>query len=464
MRSFLLALIVLGSLPMIVVRPHLGVLVFSWLSYMNPHRFVWGFTAGLPWVLMVGGVTIVAWLASREPKRIPWNGATILLAAFALWISLTTLFAIYADEAYPLWDRAIKVLLFNGFVTLALMHTRERVHLLVWVIVVSIGFFGLKGGAWVLLTGGGNLVQGPPKSFFGSNNSLALALIMIVPLMRFLQLSTANRWIRWGLAGWMALSVVAIIGTHSRGAFVGLCVTGLIFLLKARKRLLIGTAFGLVVLGAITFMPEKWAERMETIRTYEQDQSALGRLKAWRYAIDLAAKRPLVGGGFGAFAGNLKLGSTTRWQNAHSVYFEVLGEHGYVGLILFLLLGVATLRAGTWIIRNARDRPELTWARDLASMLQVGLIGFAASGAFLNIAFFDLYYHFVVIMIITREIVKAELVKSESGSVTPESLPAGELTSLSYLQRSEPKPRMVPIGGVVDRQSNLRLRDQNRRG
>lgn len=452
MRALLVVLIVLGSLPMTLAKPYLGVLVFSWLSYMNPHRFVWGIVAELPLVFIVGAVTVVAWLASKEPKRFPWNGMTILLAIFTLWISVTTLFAIYRDAAYQEWPQVFKILMFNGFVTVALMHTRQRIHLLVWVIVVSIGFFGVKAGPWVLLTGGEHLVYGPPHSSWGSNNSAGLAFLMVIPLMRYLQLHSANRWIRWGLLAGMALTLVAVIGTHSRGALVALGVTGVVFLLKARNRLLIGTALAVVVLGGIAFMPAKWTERMETIQNYEEESSAQSRFKAWRYAIDLAAKRPLVGGGFGAFAGNLKRDSTTKWRNAHSVYFEVLGEHGYVGLILYLLLGVATLRAGTWIIRNTRDRPELTWARDLASMLQVGLIAYAANGVFLNLAFFDLYYHFVAIMIITREIVKAELEKSVSRSQTLQD-PAGALTGLSYPQTSARSPHIVKIGGV-DRDSN----------
>jgi probable O-glycosylation ligase (exosortase A-associated) len=220
-----------------------------------------------------------------------------------------------------------------------------------------------------------------------------------------------------------------------------------VFLVKARKRLLIGTALAVAVLGGIAVMPAKWAERMETIQNYEEDGSVQGRFTAWRFAIDLAASRPLVGGGFGAFAGNLVLDGNTVWRNAHSVYFEILGEHGYVGLIIFLLLGVAAFRAATWIIRNARDRPDLAWARDLASMLQVGLIAFAVTGTFLNLALFDLYYQFIAITIVTREIVKAELAKSVSRSVTSQA-PAGASTELSHPQRSARMPRTDEFGGV----------------
>ncbi len=418
MRSFILTLTVLGCLPVMVLKPHFGVLVFSWLSYMNPHRFVWGFAAEFPLVLTVGVVTAVAWLLSREPKRLPWNVVTVLLAAFTLWISFTNLFMMFPEEGYPLWERAIKILLFNGFVTVGLITSRERVHLLVWVIVVSVGFFAVKGGIFTIVTGGQSYVLGPPRSFFGSNNSVAVAMLMVLPLMRYLQLSTTTPWIRWGLAGVMALLVVAVIGTQSRGALLGLGAVGVFFLMKMRRRFWIGAALAVTTLAAINFMPEKWHERMGTIATYSEDPSAQARLKAWSYALDVAARRPIMGGGFGAFAGNLIIGSDSVARNAHSIYFEILGEFGYVGLVLFVMLGIATFRTGSWILRHTKGHPRLRWARDLAAMLQVSLVAFAAAGAFLNMAFFDLYYHLIALMIVTNGVVLVELRRAH-GSAEP---------------------------------------------
>ena len=154
MRSVLVALLVFGSLPLIVIKPHVGVLVWSWISYMNPHRLTWGFTYDFPLAMVVGLVTIAAWLFSREPKSLPRHPLVLLLAMFAAWVSFTTLFAVYPDQAQAKWDRTIKVLLFNGFVTLGLITTRQRLDALIWVIVLSLGFFALKGAAFTLLTGG----------------------------------------------------------------------------------------------------------------------------------------------------------------------------------------------------------------------------------------------------------------------------------------------------------------------
>ena len=237
MRTLLVALLVFGSLPLIVIKPHVGVLVWSWISYMNPHRLTWGFTYDFPLAMVVGVVTIVAWLFSREPKSLPWHPLVLLLAIFAAWVSFTTLFAAYPDYAQAKWDRTIKVLLFNGFVTLGLITTRRRLDALIWVIVLSLGFFALKGAAFTLLTGGMHRLAGPPGSFIADNNSFGLALLMVIPLVRYLQLTSARRWVRLALLCSIPCFLVAVLATYSRGAVVGLGVTLVALALKSRHRM-----------------------------------------------------------------------------------------------------------------------------------------------------------------------------------------------------------------------------------
>ena len=156
-------------------------------------------------------------------------------------------------------------------------------------------------------------------------------------------------------------------------------------------------------------MPESWHARMETITTFEEDASLQGRFNAWTYATNLALERPILGGGFGAFRGNLDPTSSVGYRNAHSIYFEVLGQHGFAGLAIYLSLGIATFFMGTSILRRTRAYPDLEWARDLATMLQVSLVVYATAGVFLNLAFFDLFFHLIVIMILTNAIMKEVL-------------------------------------------------------
>jgi probable O-glycosylation ligase (exosortase A-associated) len=160
-------------------------------------------------------------------------------------------------------------------------------------------------------------------------------------------------------------------------------------------------------------MPPAWQERQLSTLNYQQDSSAEGRLTMWEFAIDLAADNPLTGGGFdvfydpGARIAYLPAdvsGKTERGRAAHSIYFEVLGEHGYVGLTLFLLMGLGAFLTAWKIEAHAKDRPDLKWSRDLALMAQISLVAYATSGAFLSMATSDLYYHIIAIIVLTRTI------------------------------------------------------------
>lgn len=416
MRAAILFGILFASLPFMLARPSVGIILWCWFSYMNPHRFAFGAAYSFPFAMIIAIATMVGLVFSKEPKRIPVNALTVIWVAFAAWMCVTTLFAMVPHEAYPAWERDIKVQIMS-FVTLMVMTTRERLNLLVWIIVLSIGFFGIKGGLFVLHTHGEYMVEGPPDSFITGNNSIALALVMIFPLMRYLQLNTKNIWIRLGLAGAMVLCTFAILASYSRGAFLAIAAMGLYLVLKSRRRFTILLAAALVVPLVLSFMPEKYYERIETIRSYQEDASAQGRINAWWFAYNIAKVRPIIGGGFQVF--NKDLFKTyapdpNDVHDAHSIYFQVLGEHGYVGLLMFLTIGLLTVRNGAWIRRAVKGREELNWARDLAGMVQVSLLGYAVGGAFLGLAYFDLYYHLVAIMVLTRSLVEAALQSAPS--------------------------------------------------
>lgn len=402
MRDLLVVLIVFGSIPIIFVRPFAGILVWTWLSLMNPHRLTWSYAYDLRAALVVGAVTLIAWAVSREPKRPPLTAATVFLALFAFWFSFANLFALLPEEAWVKWEQSIKIVAMT-VVAMCLAQGRERVLALAWITAVSIGFYGIRGGIFTILTAGNYRVWGPENSFIGDNNQLAVALIMIVPLLRYLQLVTEQRWLRLGLWGAMGLTVIAILGTYSRGGLLGLAAMLGVLWLRTRNKLITGTAMALVLVGALAVAPDKWFDRMRTIETYEEDASTRGRFDAWTFAFKLAVDRPLTGGGMRAFSDAKEflryVPTAPKNRNAHSIYFEVLGEAGFVGLFLFLGLGAATLTGAMWLVRRTRDRPDLAWARELGKMLPASVAGYAAGGAFVNLGFFDLYYTLVAILV-----------------------------------------------------------------
>lgn len=442
MGALVVALAVLCLLPVIFRWPMTGILAWFWIGLMNPHRLVYGALNVMPFAAIIGGATLIAWLASTEKKRIPATPITLLLLLIAIWITWTTYNASMPDFAWPKWEQTLKILLMTA-VTIPLMAKRERIHILIWVTVLSLGYYGFKGGLFTLVTGGEAHVWGPPRSFIGDNNALAMALTMLLPLLRYLQLQTESRLLRICLIIGMVLIVFSIIGSQSRGAFLAVVSMASFMILKSRNRFSLGLAAIVVASIAIWFVPDSWVDRMETIQTYEEDSSAMERIMAWRFSYEIAKKRPLTGGGFGVYYDKdlyfsiIPEAKTT--HNAHSIYFEIIGQHGFIGFVLFMGLLVATWRCFSKIIKLTKSQPQLAWAKDLSALCQVSLIAYMVGGAFQNLAFFDFYFLFVSLAAVTLLVIQTEL----ETSAEPTAKISGISSLMATAGRTTPPRRIV---------------------
>lgn len=414
MRDILVTLIVFGSLPFIFKKPYIGILMWVWISVMNPHTQGWGFATTFPFAAIIAGVTLVSLIFTKEPKNLPLTPITWVLFAFVLWINVTTVFALHVDLVYPQWIKVMKIMLMI-FMTLMLIKTRQHIQLLIWILVISLGYYGVKGGIFTIKSGGVDMVWGPEGTFIGGNNEIALALIMTIPLMHYLQITSQKKWVRHALTVSILLCAAAALGSYSRGALLAILAMGGLLLLKSRNKVSISLLILLVIPVAVIFMPEKWGDRMDTINTYQEDASVQGRFNAWWMTYNLAKDRPLVGGGFEIYDPQTfarYAPNPADVHAAHSIYFQALGEHGFIGLGLFLLLGTFAWRTGTWIIRSTEKLEEYKWAYALATMIQVSLIGYIVGGAFLSLLYFDVPYYLMAAMVATRIVVEKGLKKT----------------------------------------------------
>lgn len=415
MRDIILTIVFFTSLVFIFRQPYIGVLVWSWISYMNPHKLTWGFAANFPFAYITAIVLVVSIFINRSKVKLPMSGLVVLWSIYLLWMCITTFFAIYPDLAVGQLSKVLKIQ-FITILTVMLMVERKRIDALVWVIVLSIGFYGVKGGVFTGLTGGASRVWGPPGSFIEENNSLALALLMIIPLIYYLRLQANNVWVKRGLLISMPLIALSVLGSQSRGALIGITAMGLFLVLKSKHKIAMLPLIFLIGVAGFMFMPQSWHDRMSTIQDYEQDASSMGRVNAWHYSFNVANDR-LTGAGFDSwslltFAQYAPDPSTV--QAAHSIYFSVLADHGWIGLLLWLGILVAAWRSNSWIIRNAKNNNKLGWAVDLARMLQVSMVSYGSAGAFLSLAYFDLPWHIIAIIILVKEIVKKNLASGET--------------------------------------------------
>lgn len=422
MRDILLTLIFVALVPAIVRHPEVGAYAWVWVSMMNPHKLTYGFAYSLPFAQAIVLLTILGYIFKKEKQPLPMNGGVAILFLLIFWVTLTSFFAIAAqDRVYDRWIFFMKIQFMIIF-TLLLLRDRKQIEVLIWMIVVSIGFYGVKGGIWTLLTGGGGRVWGPSGGLLQENNSLAVALVMILPLVYYLIGVVTTKWLRWGLIASMVFIAFSILGSQSRGALLALLAMAALLGLKGKYPVRSSVALLVLVVGAIAFMPATWVDRMDTIQTFSTDSSALSRIYTWHTMWNVALDRPLVGAGFAAdtpevFA--LYAPNHAKYEAffgsiyvAHSIYFQALGEHGFPGLLLYVGLWVWVWSAAGRTAKAAEALPGMKdWAPLLMRMCQVSMVGFCAGGAFLSMMYFDFPYYLIAIVTLTRSAIqKAALV------------------------------------------------------
>jgi probable O-glycosylation ligase (exosortase A-associated) len=424
MRDILVTLIVFGSLPYIFKKPWIGMVMWIWISVMNPHSQGWGFARTYPFAALIAATTVLSMVASKQKFRLPMTPVTITFIVFALWMSVTAIFALHFDQVGEQWNKVYKIF---GMTLVVLMLITERKHLewMIWTVVVSIGYYGVKGGLFTIRSGGNERVWGPAGTFIEGNNEVALAFVMAIPLMLFLRTLTRNKWGRMALVAAMLLCALSALGSYSRGAALAIGAMAFFLWLKSREKAMLGALMVVAIPALLLFMPSKWFDRIDTINTYQEDSSAMGRINAWHMAFNLASDRPLVGGGFQIYDAQTFMRYAPDPYDihaAHSIYFQVLGEHGFVGLFLYLLLGILIWRTGSWVVRKTKPHPQLRWAEDMATMTQVSLLGFAVGGAFLSLAYFDVPYYLMCGLVALRLVVEREL-KALEPSASPRFAP-----------------------------------------
>lgn len=400
MRDVAVSLLFFCALPMAMRHPYAGVLLWTWISIMNPHKLAFGFAHDAPFAAIAAAATLLSLFITKDKLKFTLTPPVVVLIMFVVWMCFTTLFAINSAASASQLNKVLKIQLMT-FVAIAAIQSRKHIELFVWINALSLGFYGIKGGLFTIMTGGGGRVNGPPGGFIEENNALGLALVMAIPLINYLRITATRIWMRQGLLAAMLLCAASALGSQSRGALLAISAMGVVLWFRSKHKFGSGIVIGVLAAGLVAFMPDSWSNRMSTIQTYGEDSSAMGRINAWMMCLRLANSRP-IGGGYDIYTPELFARfapDPTDLHVAHSIYFSVLGEHGWVGLFLFLLMWFLVFVMAGKVRKTARQIPDAQWAYYLAGMCQVSLVGYAVGGAFLSLAYFDLPYNLLVILV-----------------------------------------------------------------
>lgn len=403
MRDLFFVIFVGALLPGIFLHPFTGVLMYVWFSLMNPHQLTWGFARSIPTAFVIALITLVAFFLDKK-RSIPKSPIFTLIGCFMVTLTISAIFSLTPEVSWDLWNRDVKTLFFC-LIVFIMTTTKLRIQSLIWIAIVSLGYYGIKGGAFSINTLGQYQVMGPENTQIGDNNHLALALIMTLPLMNYLRLTTQDKWARYILLFSICLTFLAVLTTYSRGGMIGLAAVTIFLWFKSQHKIRSFIFLGILAVAALSFMPDKFFSRADTIQTAGLDSSFQGRLDAWNYAWNVALERPLTGGGLSStlvpyifHRYNVDSKVTAGGRAAHSIYFQVLGDQGFIGLAIYVSILVLSWLNGAWLIKQTRDLPNYLWVHELSKMLQVGLIAYMVAGAALSMAYYDLFYIYAIVL------------------------------------------------------------------
>jgi probable O-glycosylation ligase (exosortase A-associated) len=416
MRDIALTLGLLFYLPMALRMPAAGALCWAWFSIMNPHRQVYGFTYGQPLNAVVAVATLVGWAFNREPKRLPAGPIPGLLIALMLWVTLDTPLGVVPSYSWLLWNRDIKVFALS-LLMFFLFTTKARIHAMVWVVVLALGYYGLKGGVFTIVHGGHAIVFGPEGSVYFDNNQLAVAIVTELPLLYYLMRHTRAAWLRLPALLALGLQVVMVFGSYSRGGVLALAVMLAIMWLRSDRKVLYGLLVLAVVGGGLSLMPDNFFDRLDSVGNFGADASFQGRVTAWKVATLYAIEHFPLGAGFNGAETRLVFQHYFPEEGvhaAHSIYFQILGDHGFIGLALYLAILLLALREAALIRRQTRGNPDLLWAYELADLMRVSLIAFYFGGAALSMAYSDVYLIVIALLVNLRTLTTPQTIAAQT--------------------------------------------------
>lgn len=423
MRDLLLILFLFVAIYYAFKRPYLGVAAWVWIALTAPANWAFGISHSFRLNFTIVIITAIAYVFMQKNKSFSLGTIGTLVILFCIWTLITTIFNNNATPSYvwTIFLEFIKVALLFFFIVLT-VQKRLHINTIIWAMVLSVSSYAGMEALKFILSAGGHEITGRAGILI-DRNDLAVAINMCIPFIIYLINTTKHKLLKYGLWALLALNILSIVGTGSRGGFVGLTILALFFWFKSRHKII----WALIAVLSLPILyqqtPEEWRERQSTIQTATEDGSFIGRLWAWKISIMIARDDPLTGGGFRSVTDPILWNSYAPYtpsfgpietppipvyevpKAAHNIYFQVLGDHGFVGLIIFLAMLSAAFLTN---LKNRAfaKRNKVPWLIELSSALSLSLIGYGVTGANVSLAYFDLIYAVLALIVAARFITR----------------------------------------------------------
>lgn len=411
MRSLFISAIFFALIFAGTATPFVFGLGYIWVDLFRPQDVSYFLIRSLPVsAIMAAGTLGFYFLMDR--KCPPKPGLTlILLVLFAVWITMTTTWAVAPNTAWRKWDWAFKAVLFGAMIPF-LFRSRIQIEAFMLVYLFSISGTVMSFGAKTLASGGGyGLSLGLTSANSGLSESSTLAMVSIsaIPMLLFLQkhsrIIPEFRFRKLCFLGLIVIFLMAAVGSFARTGLVTAFVLAALYWWRNKNKMrnLMICLLTVAMVGVVS--SDQWIDRMSTIKTFDADTSALGRIAAWKWTLEFVSANP-QGGGFNSFVINRYTVMDANGEMLeikgkafHSSYFEVLGEHGYLGLAIFMLIIVTTFTNMRKARRLSKGLSCEEWISDLANSMFVSVCVYLAGALFVGVAFQPMFYYYVALSV-----------------------------------------------------------------
>jgi len=388
-------------------RPFLMTLAYLYVDIVQPQQISYYLVNSVPVSLVFGGAAVLFFLLFDDKRNLGFGRLQVLLVLWLGWITFTT-FNGQLPDAWIKWDPASKAIIFGIFLPFVL-RTRQRIEAAVMFMLLCIGAITISGGIKTLVGGGGYgslnlLVDSNTGLYEGSTiSAVAIALIpMILYAYSWNQIFPKQRLTLLLAAGLIFSAILIPVGTEARTGLICLGVLSFLLFLRAKRKMLIGAAAAVLAVAVVPVLPDSFTGRMSTIKSYDEDSSASTRVAVWNWTWEFVKEHPF-GGGFYAYKLNrIKMtlqngdGTTRTVEDEarafHSSYFEVLGEHGYPGLMLYLTILATALVQLRSLYTRFRANDQDRWIAELARALGQTLLIYVVGSLFVGVAFQSMLY------------------------------------------------------------------------
>jgi len=429
MRELVLNIVIPVALILGLYSAPGSVLVLNWIWFQRPSDFSYEFWSTMPLFTIALAIAIGSnFIRGQFHPRFP--PILVVFLAFLCWITLSTAFAYNEDVAWSTYRRFLPSMWLAPVVLFATIHDLRLLRWVLWVAAGSIALTAIKTSVVITAQGGAFLEQ-QISGFVGDNNVFGLVLCLVVAILMGLRTTLPKkRWVPSVFFGALALVLVCIVYTRSRGAFATVGVILFVGAILSGRPVRNVLLLVFLAVGAYIAIPSEYLERLSTLSNLSADESAQGRFENWELAWLTALENPIFGvGPENHMPYNAALRQDVTIRVAHSIYFQVLGELGFVGLAIYLLFVWMGLRAlyKTWraMIPVVENHPDLAWVRDTAFWLTCGYIGYIFGSALLNMLYIEFPWYAIFYGSMLRPLAEKELAaRQEAGTVF--ASPAGE--------------------------------------